>query len=247
MKRQFVSQYSARLQREMHMLVYGETGVPILAFPCQDGMCDNWESFQMPETLSDYIESGRIQLFCVDTVDKESWSDKDGDKGHRAWVQEQYFHYIAEEAVPFIRRINGGTALPIAVGFSLGGVHAAIVFFRRPDLFGGVLAQSACLHAPFFWDGWCDGTLYDNSPLDFLSNMPADHPYIAVYNQRRMVLCVGQGPWERECQRTTKIMAKLLPEKGIHAWVDIWGYDSDHDWPWWKKQIRYFLPYLLGE
>ena len=27
--------------------------------------------------------------------------------------------------------------------------------------------------------------------------------------------------------------------------ADFWGYDVEHDWPWWKKQIRYFLPYLL--
>ena len=33
--------------------------------------------------------------------------------------------------------------------------------------------------------------------------------------------------------------------KGIGAWCDFWGYDVEHDWPWWKKQIRYFLPYLL--
>ena len=40
-------------------------------------------------------------------------------------------------------------------------------------------------------------------------------------------------------------MREVLAAKGIHAWVDLWGYDVDHDWPWWKKQIRYFLPYLL--
>lgn len=247
MKREYIAQYSQCLSRELHLLAYGWTGVPVLAFPCQDGMCNNWESFQMPDTLADFIDSGRIQLFCVDTVDAESWSDKGGDKGRRAWVQEQYYHYIVDEAVPLIRRINGTGALPIAAGCSLGATHAAIVFFRRPDLFGGVLAQSGCYHAPYFWDGWCDATLYDNSPLDFLANMPAGHPYISLYNRRGIVLCVGQGRWEGECLRTTRAMGELLPAKGINAWVDLWGYDVDHDWPWWKKQIRYFLPYLLEE
>ena len=56
---------------------------------------------------------------------------------------------------------------------------------------------------------------------------------------------MGQGRWEGECLNTTRAMREVLAAKGIHAWVDLWGYDVDHDWPWWKKQIRYFLPYLL--
>ena len=47
--------------------------------------------------------------------------------------------------------------------------------------------------------------------------------------------------------RTLRTLSSVLSEKGIHAWTDFWGYDVNHDWPWWKKQIRYFLPYLLGE
>lgn len=247
MKREYIAQYSQCLNRELHLLVFGHTGVPMLVFPCQDGMCNNWESFQMPDLLSDYIESGRLQLFCVDTIDTESWSDVGGDKGHRAWMQEQYFHYICDEAVPLIRHINGTGQLPIAAGFSLGATHAAIVFYRRPDLFGGLLAQSGLYDATYFFDGWCDETLYNNSPLGFLSNMPTDHPYIDLYNQRRSVICVGQGRWENECLTTTRQMKDLCAAKGIHTWVDLWGYDVDHDWPWWRKQIRHFLPYLLWE
>ena len=246
MRREFIGQYSQCLERELHLLVYGETGTPLLAFPCQDGMCDNWESFDMPNVLADFIEQGQIQLFCVDTVDQESWSDKNGDKAHRAWVQDQYYHYIVDEVVPLIHEINGTGRRPIATGFSLGASHAAIVFFRRPDLFEGVLAQSGCYSAPYFWDGWCNSTLYDNSPLSFLPNMPADHPYIDLYNQRKIVICVGQGRWEGECLRTSIAMKEVFAQKGIHGWVDLWGYDVDHDWPWWKKQIRYFLPIMLG-
>lgn len=245
MRREFIGQQSGFLNREMHMLAYGETGVPLVAFPCQDGMCDNWEGFQMPEELSGYINSGQIQLFCMDTVDRESWSDRQGNKEHRAWMQEQYYRYVTEEALPLIRERNGTGQLPIASGFSLGAVHGAIVFFRRPELFGGLLALSGCYSAPHFWDGWCNNILYDNSPLDFLRNMPEDHPYIEIYNQKRMVLCAGQGRWEGACLTATKEMKELLPQKGIQAWVDLWGYDVDHDWPWWKKQIQYFLPYIL--
>lgn len=181
----------------------------------------------------------------MDTVDRESWSDVYGDKEHRAAVQENYYHYIVEEALPLIRQINGSQALPIATGFSLGATHAAIVFLRRPDLFGGFLGCSGCYDAPHFWGNWCNSTLYDNSPVHFLENMPSDHPYISLYNQRKIAICVGQGRWENEGRRTAGILRNIFERKGIHGWVDFWGYDVDHDWPWWKKQIRYFLPFLL--
>jgi len=143
--------------------------------------------------------------------------------------------------------INGTGILPLTTGFSLGATHAAITFFRRPDLFGGMMAFSGCYDTDYFWHGWCNETLYENAPIRFLANMPEDHPYIDLYNQRRIVFCVGQGAWEDEGRRTTAMMRDVMESKGIDAWVDFWGYDVNHDWPWWRKQIRYFLPWALGE
>ena len=67
MERHYYTQYSEHLQREMHVLVYGYTGVPIIVFPCQDSMCDNFENFGMIDVLQDYIDGGKIQIFSVDT------------------------------------------------------------------------------------------------------------------------------------------------------------------------------------
>ena len=243
-----INWHSARLNRLMSIRVYGNaSGVPILVFPTQDAMSDNFENFGMIDTVADDLARGRIQLFCVDTVDTETWSNTWGDKSWRANRQEQYYAYIIDEVVPHIRAENTSGRLPIAAGCSLGALHAAIVFFRRPDLFDGVLSLSGVYDAKFFTDGWMNDVLYDNSPIDFLSNMPSEHPYIDLYNQRRIVLCVGQGRWEEEGRRTTALMGDILYSKDIHAWIDFWGYDVDHDWDWWKKQFVYFLPFVLRE
>ena len=45
----------------------------------------------------------------------------------------------------------------------------------------------------------------------------------------------------------TRILEKDLIDNDIPAWVDYWGMDVDHDWVWWKPQLRYFLPYVLDE
>jgi len=248
MHREYYSHFSQALQKEMHLLIYGDAqGYPILVFPTQDAMCDNFENFGMIGTLADFIESGRIQLFCVDTVDAETWSNIWGDKPWRADRQEAYYHYIVDEVVPLIRQWNNSDRRPVTTGCSMGANHALIDFLRRPDLFGGVLALSGVYDARCFFDGWMNSVLYDSSPVTFLSNMPKDHPYIAIYNQRPIVLCVGQGAWEEDGIRTTATMGGIFKDKGIAAWVDFWGYDVNHDWDWWQKQIRYFLPRVLEE
>ena len=52
--------------------------------------------------------------------------------------------------------------------------------------------------------------------------------------------------WAWERPETTRRLKEIFEEKDIHIWVDLWGWDVNHDWPWWYKQTTYFLPYLLG-
>ena len=89
-----------------------------------------------------------------------------------------------------------------------------------------------------------DDLVYLNSPVHYMENLPEDHPYIPIFNSQRAVICVGQGPWEQPA--TTYALADILRRKGIHTWVDFWGHDCAHDWPWWFQQVTYFLPWLLG-
>ena len=241
-----LTRFSRHLGRDMHMMVYGHGGLPLLAFPTQDSMCRNYEDFGMIDCLRDFLEDGRIRIFVVDTVDRESWSDKFGDKGLRARRQEQYFRYVTEEAAPLILEWTGGR-LPMTTGLSMGANHALTMFLRRPDLFSGVLALSGVYDSDCFFDGWMDGTLYMSSPERFLPNMPPDHPYVAQYNEKTMILCVGQGAWEEDGVRSLRYLQGVFEEKGIHAWCDFWGYDVNHDWPWWYRQMRYFLPIILGQ
>ena len=247
MNTETICQFSQNLQKNMTVRIYGNGGLPMLIFPTQDAMSDNFENFGMIDTLKNFLEENKIQLFCVDTVDQESWSNVFGDKVWRAARQESYYNYIIEEVLPLIHEKNSSNKLPIATGCSLGALHAAIVFFRRPELFCGMLAISGIYDVKYFFDNWSNPTLYDNSPINFLSNMPLNHPYIKIYNSKKIILCIGQGRWENEGIYTTGIMKNIFAEKNISAWVDFWGFDVDHDWYWWKKQILYFIPKFLEE
>ena len=61
-----------------------------------------------------------------------------------------------------------------------------------------------------------------------------------------MIVCVGQGAWEEEAVEDTRALGSICREKSIPAWFDYWGHDVNHDWPWWYRQMNYFLGHLFG-
>lgn len=251
METQYFKDYSPALERDMECKVYGHAGRPVLFIPCQDGRFFDFENFNMTDVWGPWIESGQVMVFSIDTIDAETWSDKGGDPGHRIWRYEQWIRYITDEMVPFMRAManerNGWEGYPgvLVFGCSLGATHAANLYYRRPDLFDRLLALSGIYTAEYGFDNYMDELVYNNSPVHYLANMPLEHPYIEKYNSQKSVICVGQGPWEMP--DSTWRMKSILESKGIHTWVDFWGYDCAHDWDWWYKQVVYFLPYLLDE
>ncbi len=247
MKRELVSRYSEKLDRYMDLVVYGEGGYPVIVFPTQDSPCTNWEDFGLIETIEDYIGSGTLQLFCASNVDRDSWSAVDRDKTERADLVEAYYRYVSDELCPLVHELSGSPERPLLAGCSMGATHAVVFALRRPDLFQGCIALSGVYDAKYFFDGWMNETLYASSPVDFLPNMAADHPYVDLYNKRQLVLCVGRGAWEDEGVSTQHVLDDAFRRLGVGAWCDFWGTDVNHDWPWWKKQIRYFLPIVLQD
>lgn len=250
MEIQYFKDYSPALGRDMECKVYGHAGRPVLFIPCQDGRFYDFENYKMIDVWAPWLESGQIMVFSIDTIDQETWSNKSGDVGWRIWRYEQWIQYITKEMVPFIqamvRERNGSdcdTGI-ISFGCSLGATHAVNLYFRFPDLFNGTLALSGIYTADYGFDGFMNDLVYQNSPVHYLSNIAPDHPYIDLYNRGSIIICCGQGPWE--IPDSTRQLQAIMESKGIHGWVDFWGYDCAHDWPWWYKQVTYFVPHLLG-
>lgn len=250
MEMQYYKWYSQALGRDMEFKIYGHGGRPVLFIPCQDGRFFDFENYKMIDVWSPWLEAGQVMVCAVDTIDKETWSNENGDPRRRICRHEQWIRHITDEIVPFFRQVvndhNGWSGYPgvMAFGCSLGATHAANLFFRRPDLFDGLLALSGIYTAEYGFGSYMDDLVYENSPVHYLGGMPLDHPYIGLYNLKKAVICVGQGPWE--LPESTRQMKNIFDAKGINAWVDFWGYDCSHDWYWWYRQVEYFVPYLLG-
>lgn len=240
---------SLALGRQMECKIYGHGGRPVIFIPCQDGRFYDFENFRMTDVWSPWIESGQVMVCAIDTVDTETWSNSWGDGRWKAERYEAWIRYITEELVPFLREYakekNGreDSNGVMVFGCSLGATHAVNLYLRRPDVFDRLLALSGIYTAGYGFGGYMDEIVYQNSPVHFMRNFPKDHPYVEIYNRQKAVICAGQGAWE--LPESTKELKALFEEKGIHIWVDLWGYDVSHDWYWWYKQVEYFLPYLL--
>lgn len=247
MKIEYNKFYSKNLGREMEFKVYGSCGKPFLCIPCQSGRFYEFEDMHMLDIYAPYIESGKIQVFTIDTIDSQTLV-ADGEPRARIELHERWIKYIVEEAIPAFSKINGGRkrGKKFAVtGLSLGAYHAATLYFRFPDIFDALMSLSGLYSNEFYFKDYHDDLTYINSPQQFIKNMSADHPYIEKYNSGKMIICVGQGAWEDVLLESTKYFASVLEEKNIGAWVDIWGHDVNHDWDWWFIQAAYFLPKLL--
>ena len=249
METQYFRTYSSALGREMECKVYGHAGRPVLFIPCQDGQYIDFEAFHMTDTWRPWIESGQVMVFSIDTIDKETWSAQGSNEYWRARRHEQWIRYIVDEVVPAIHAMskarNGWHTNPglLLFGCSMGASHSVNLFLRFPDIFDRMLALSGLYTGEFGFGSYMDEVVYNNSPVHYMANMPSHHPYVEKYNRNKGIICVGQGAWEDTT--TTFQLKHIFEEKGINIWVDIWGHDVNHDWPWWHKQVPYFLPKLL--
>lgn len=244
METQYRRIYSPALGRDMELKLYGHGGRPVLYVPCQDGRFYDFENFKMTDAWAPWLDSGQVTVCGVDTLDRETWSDSAGDPAQRIRRHEQWMDHLFSEVAPMLLAERPTDRGIIAFGCSLGATHAANLFFRRPDLFGGLLALSGIYTASFGFGDYSDELVYRNSPVDYLAGMPADHPCVARYNRGRGIVVVGQGPWEQP--ETSFRLRDICAEKGIGVWVDVWGYDVAHDWDWWYKQVAYHVPHLLA-
>ena len=249
----YYKEYSHNLGRDMEFKVYGHAGLPFIVFPCQDGKFNEFEDRKMINLVADKLEAGKMMLFCVQTNDIETWSAKDGEHYGRIMWFEQWMKYLCDEFVPRLHEIQAETdgndyhGQIMLTGASMGGYHSVNIYLRRPDIFGGCFSMSGLFHAGYFFPNYTDMQVYYNSPVDYMRNMPYDHPLVDQYRRGRIVICCGQGAWEDEAKVDARCLKAEFERLNVPAWVDIWGEDVAHDWPWWEIQFPYHVNKILGE
>jgi esterase/lipase superfamily enzyme len=235
MNREHHRWYSPSLGRDMELLVFGHAGARMLVFPTSMGKYYEWEDRGMIAELSDHLENGWLQMYCVDSVDAESWYAWQKHPAERAWRHVQYENYLREEVLPLIYRKNP-TPYMIVAGASFGAYHAMNFALRHPDLTNRVIALSGMFNIERWLGSYRDDNTYYNCPCLYLPN-EYEEGRLHLLRSLDIIMAVGHDDPNLANNRW---FSDTLWSKNIWHSLRIWDGWS-HDWPYWRKMIRLYI------
>jgi esterase/lipase superfamily enzyme len=235
MERHVESWKSTVLDEKMEVAAYGHYGPAFLLFPFDGENYLGYEEHEVIATLAPFLDAGRIKVFTIGSVDRESWLADEIPARKKSIRHQQYNRYVTEEVVPFIAR-NMRSAHPViyTCGVSLGALHAVNSFLRRPDLFEGTIGLSGRYDLKAWTNGYYDNDVYFNSPQDYLPNLTG--PALNSLRQKEKIFLLS-GKGAGEDSEASWGMGQLMGTKGIRNWVDLWGEEYSHDWPTWRAML----------
>ncbi|MEO8415242.1 MAG: esterase, partial [Ginsengibacter sp.] len=73
MKREITSWHSPSLDKDMPVVTYGDYGFALLLVPTAGADYLEYERFQMIDSLAPHIDAGKIKVFSINSINKESW------------------------------------------------------------------------------------------------------------------------------------------------------------------------------
>ncbi len=235
MLREYHKWQSDNLGREMELLVFGHAGARAVVFPTQSGRFYDWEDRGMIDSLSTHLANGWLQLFCVDSVDPESWDNGSVQPRQRASRHLQYQDFIMKEVLPFSESKNNNPFV-IAAGASFGAYHSVNIALRYPEAFSRVVAMSGIYDISPWTGGYDDDLVYQGNPLEFIRWMD-DNEQLARLRKLDMIVTIGRDdPAFGENQE----FSNSLWGRGVWHAFRVWD-GWAHDWPYWHEMVLHYI------
>lgn len=239
MKKVLASWFSPSLQKEMPIVAYGDYGFSLLLVPTAAADYLEYERFQLLETLAPYVNSGKLRIFSISSINNESWLNNEMAGEHKAIRQNQFNDYVFNEVLPFIKTNTSAETPVILCGASFGALHSMNLFLKRPDLIDGVIAMSGVYDLTEYTKGFYDEQVYFNSPMHYLQDLKDPWFLSNIRKSKHIHILSGSGDYEDP--EASRKFSDLLHAKGIPHELDIWGHEWKHDWPTWRAMLPVYL------
>lgn len=224
---------SPSLGKDMTIKIYGDRGTPIIGLPTRGQKADQWEEYGMTDAITFQLENGYNQLFCIDSLDEESFLNEKVEPAKRLMRQRQYESYITEEVVPYIRKQNYIDYLMIA-GVDMGGYHAVNLALKHPEEFNKAIGISGLYNIKSFFGDFYNTDVYYNNPVDFVPNMNQQ----SLLNKIRKVDFRLVSYRNDERKKYAHKMAHIFRAKLIEHQLDVWDTPSEEEWDVWRKMLK---------
>lgn len=239
MKRELSSWYSPALQKDMPVAAYGDYGFALLLVPTAAADYLEYERFQLMETLAPYINSGKVRVFSVNSINNESWLNNEIPGAHKAIRHNQFNEYIFNEVVPFIKNTTSAETPIITCGASFGALHSMNLFLKRPDIINGVIAMSGVYNLMEYTKEYYDDQVFFNSPMQYMPGLTDDWYLSNIRKSSHIHILTGSGAYEDP--GASREFAGILYNKGINYELDVWGTEWKHDWPTWRAMLPLYM------
>jgi esterase/lipase superfamily enzyme len=236
MTRDYHRWFARSLSREMDLLIFGHAGPPMLVFPTSMGAFFEYEDRGMVAALADKLDRGALRLFCVSSIDGESWYAK---RRHPRSRVERHLHYedhVLTEVVPLVRHLTRWETIGVT-GCSFGAYHAMALALRHPYTFTACVTMGGAFDISQFLDGYFDEDCYFLNPPSFLPSL-SDAYYLDQFRRNKWVLVTGD---QDICRSPNEQFSGLLHAKAIPHSLHVWN-NSKHDWPYWRPMAQAYLP-----
>lgn len=233
---------SARVQDEIALARWGETGTPLLLFPTAGGDAEEVERFLVIDALADLLAAGRLKVYSCDSLAGRALLRQEGSPRHRWHILNAYQQCVYHEVVPAIRTdCRDPDIAVVTAGSSIGAFTALAMVCRFPDAFSHALCMSGTYDLDRFVEGPATEDLFVSSPLHFVPGL--EGPTLDLLRTRFVLLASGEGRAENVGESWR--VADVLGRKGIPNRVDSWGAEWHHDWPTWRRMLPHYMDELL--
>ena len=235
MERSLSSWYSPHLHKEMPIAVYGHYGFALLMIPTAAADYLEYERFELINSLSPFIDAGKLKVFSVNSINTESWMNDHMNPKDKSIRHQQFNSYVFEEVVPFIKTHTNANTPIVTCGASFGALHSMNLFLKRPDLINGVIGLSGVYDLTEYTKSYFDDDVYFNSPQHYIPNLTDHNVLEQIRKGYPIYIFSGSGAYEDP--NASRSFASILYNKGITYELDIWGSEWPHDWQTWRAAL----------
>lgn len=234
--------YSYNLSKEIGFSVYGTKGKPIIVFQNLEDYNLSYKDYMINKDIESLVKAEKILIFMLESVDNESYLNKNSTQHQMNKRNEEYERYILHEFIPYIKSEYGVFGQFMLLGKKIGGYHAINFHLKHPDVFDISLAISPILNLRhLFKEEFNDNLSYFNSPIDYIWNNN-DTWFVDKFRKETFIFSTEDDKANKESIEDMRIMQEAFKKKDIDAIFDYWK--KGDKWVDDGQKIFYYLSEL---
>lgn len=209
-------------ERPYEIITFGNYGFVLMMFPTQGDNFNNSEEGKIVDLLADFISEGFFRIVFVPTINNFFWGEERSYSREKSKILYDFNNFLVGEVITYLYKIIGRPTPIITIGCGeQAGFFAANCFFRRPDLFYGMISIDGVFDILKICSSVdeSDSNIYFNNPISFLPNLNDDYWLIHMKTGKDINIIASSG--NSLAVEQANLLSTILTEKSIEHYKRI--------------------------